>query len=151
MFESIILPAVVSLVTASLYLWVKSYLARREQRTNELQKRSEDSFLKLLDYHSKLFLGINVDPKMLTEEMRDDQIHTRREIAIWGSDKVVCHCANALIVVAGTQYPPPTPYEIELAKAILAFRKKELKFHNKRVTPGHIVALLRGGYNIPFH
>jgi hypothetical protein len=147
MFESVILPAIISLLTASVFLWLKSYLARREQRTLELQNRTRESFQQLLEWHSDLFISFHISHKH-TLKLSEEQVHIGRKICLWASDQVVFHYARSLQALAGDKLLKPTSYEIELANAILAFRKNELRFKNKRLTPEHIITIFKGGYTV---
>jgi len=147
MFDSIILPAVVSLTMTLLVLWFKSYLTRREERSSELHKRTQEAFQQLLEWHSDLFLSHHVthDTK---PQMTEDMIRMGKKISMWGSDDVVYHYAQALALLTDKVPPKLSNYERELAEAILAFRKHELNFANRRLTPEHIMTIFRGGRDI---
>jgi hypothetical protein len=138
MFESVVLPAIVSLVTALTVLWFKSFLGQREQRTLELQNRTRDSFQHLLDWHSELFISMHIKHESTMMET-EDRVRVAKKLCMWASDDVVYHYARSFQALAPDKQPALNEYESELGEAILAFRKNELKFKNKRLTPEHIM------------
>jgi hypothetical protein len=80
--------------------------------------------------------------------MTEDMIRMGKKISMWGSDDVVYHYAQALALLTDKVPPKLSNYERELAEAILAFRKHELNFANRRLTPEHIMTIFRGGRDI---
>ena len=142
--ESVSLIILISAFTTAFGFFINHYLKNlldtRSQSKAELELKKRESFKKLLDEHSELFLDFI--HKKSDEEWTKSFSEMRKNILLWGSDEVLFEYAQ--FVKKQYRHNDVKDYELHFAKAIIAFRK-ELGYKNKKdkITTEQIVYIFR--------
>lgn len=144
--ESVLFIILISAFTTTFGFFINHYLKnlldKKSLSKSELEQNKRESFKKLLDEHSEIFLGLFHNKPL--DEWIKDYSEMRKNILLWGSDEVIYEYAQ--FIKKGFPQDDMKEHEMHFAKAIIAFRK-EIGYKNKRnkVTPEQIVFIYRSG------